>query len=369
MQRVVGQIEEKVDEAADAMIRDVGPKVARFATTLLEHPDYRLVGAEEVVRQLQALIDATLEQYEPMALNLGAQAIEACSIVHSYLSAERGQARPATADVAEAMRTYPMSRYQSLVLRQVCRMYNTFRTQLSDQIRDLHFCRQRLEEITGRFRRELSEPLPQSERILLPRGAASADAVAAGLQSSVSADDLRAFDKMLQAQIEREFNALFNVCISSVSMLGSLQQTIEEQAKGYLSGRLVDGGLGQMFQARFPSKKAAAQAMLSLYEHAAPPLKLFGPERAETVLVAGPDGEAGESVLKCAQDSLPTPPAAYVTSADEVLVYREYAHVPLTALPQLGPLAEDAYKAAMAAQATSPHTRLDVPTWQDVEVG
>jgi hypothetical protein len=51
------------------------------------------------------------------------------------------------------------------------------------------------------------------------------------------------------------------------------------------------------------------------------------------------------------------------------MVYREYAHVPLTALPQLGPLAEEAYKALLESQATSPHSRSDVPSWQDVEVG
>ena len=71
-----------------------------------------------------------------------------------------------------------------------------------------------------------------------------------------------------QAQIEREFNALFNVCVSSVSMLGSLQQTIEEQAKAFLSTRLVDGGLGQMFQARFPDSRSAGQALQALYEQA-----------------------------------------------------------------------------------------------------
>src|SRR5207249_4514362 len=111
-----------------------------------------------------------------------------------------------------------------------------------------------------------------------------ADAVAAGLQSSVNTDDLRAFDKLLQAQIEREFNALFNVCVSSVGMLGSLQQTIEEQAKAFLAGRLADTGLGQMFQARFPDTAAAGKALLALYEQAVPPLKVFGSERAETVL-------------------------------------------------------------------------------------
>src|SRR5262245_58484 len=236
-----------------------------------------------------------------MSINLGTQAIDACYTVHSFLSEERGQKRPSAADVAEGIRTFPIWRYQSLILRQVCRIYATFLTQLSDQTRELQFCRQRLEEITSRFRRDVSEPFPDSNRTLLPRGAASADAVASGLQSSVSADDLRNFDKVLQAQIEREFNALFNVCVSSVSMLGSLQQTIEEQAKAFLSGRLADTGLGQMWQARFPDRGSATHAVQALYEQAAPQLKLFGSERSEAIIMAGPDGEAGESIRQLAE--------------------------------------------------------------------
>ena len=368
MQRVVGQIEVKLDEAADALLRELSPKVARLSTTLLEHPDYRLVGAEEVARQLQTMIEAVVQQYEPMSVNLGTQAIDACYTVHSFLSAERGQKRPSAAEVAEGIRTYPIWRYQSLILRQVCRIYSTLLTQLSDQTRELQFCRQRLEEITTRFKRDVSEPFPDSNRTLLPRGAASADAVATGLQSSVSADDLRNFDKVLQAQIEREFNALFNVCVSSVSMLGSLQQTIEEQAKAFLAGRLADTGLGQMWQARFPDRSSATHAIQALYEQSAPHLKLFGSERSETIILAGPDGDAGESIRQMAEKALPAAPASYFVSTDEVLLYREYTHVPLSALPQLGPMAEDAYKAAIDAQAASPHTRSDVPTWQDVEV-
>src|SRR5204863_5618532 len=63
VQRTVGQLETKLDEAADTVAREYGPRVTRLATTLLEHPDYRLVGAEEAAKQAQDLIDAGLKQY------------------------------------------------------------------------------------------------------------------------------------------------------------------------------------------------------------------------------------------------------------------------------------------------------------------
>src|SRR5262249_56487818 len=106
------------EAAAAAVLRELAPRVARLATTLLEHPDYRLVGAEEVVKHLQGLIEAALVQYEPMSVNLGTQAIDACYTVHEFLSAERGQKRPSATEVAAGIRNYPIWRDQSLIRSQ-----------------------------------------------------------------------------------------------------------------------------------------------------------------------------------------------------------------------------------------------------------
>jgi hypothetical protein len=368
VQRTVGQVEQKLDEAADAIAREYGSKVTRLAITLLEHPDYRLVGAEVAVEQIQALIDATIQQYEPLATSLSAQAIDSHHTIHSYLSADRGRKRPTPTELADALRTYPTWRYQSLVLRQACRIYATFRTQLADQLRELQFCRQRLEDIANRLKRDQSDTLSPSDRILLPPGVDSLEAASVSLESSITKDDLRAFDKKLQSQIEREFNALFNVCLSSVSMLGNLQQTIEDQARSFLADRMSQGAIDEVFFGRFPPPTTAAEAIHRLHEQALPPVKLLGVERVETVVVAGPGGEAGVQLKHLGEYALPQAPAAYVVVHDEVTVYREFPFVPLTALPQLGTIAEDAYTAVLDGLGASPHSRNDVPTWQDVEV-
>jgi hypothetical protein len=152
-------------------------------------------------------------------------------------------------------------------------------------------------------------------------------------------------------------------------MLGNLQQTIETQAKTFLATRLGESGLAQMFYARFSDKTSATQALQTLYDQALPPLKLFGSERSEIFVLTGPEGETGKDIQKLADRYLPAKPNARVASSDEVAIYREFTHVPLTALPQLGPIAEDAYNAALETQGSSPHCRTDVPAWQDVEVG
>lgn len=369
VQRTVGQIEQKLDEAADAIAREMAPRVTRLATTLLEHPDYRLVGAEVVVEQAMSLIDNALKQYETMAASLGAQAIDAYYQIHAYLSSEKGHRKPSAAELAEAVRTYPTWRYQSLILRQTCRIYSTIKTSLADQLRELKFCRQRLEEITQRFQREQLDILPPSDRVLLPKGVNSMEAAALALQGTITKDDMRAFDRKLQTQIEREFNALFNVCLSSVSMLGNLQQTIEDQAKTFLADRLSDAKLDQLFFARYANPTVAGEALLQLHDQALPPVKLFGAERSEAIIMGGPAGEPGKQMKHLGEYAFPNGLTAYVSVADEVCVYREFSHIALTVLPQLGTIGEDAYNDALDAQGGSPHTRTDVPTWQDVEVG
>ena len=219
--------------------------------------------------------------------------------------------------------------------------------------------------MTAGIKREPTEAVPPAERMLLTAGVPSLDAAVDDLQAKITADDLRTFDKKLQVQIEQEFTALFNVCQSSVHMLTNLQTTIQEQAKAFLAPRLGTVNLDQMLRARYPDKASVAQALGWLYEQAEPPIKVFGPDRQETVILAGPDAD---SFRKLAGQALPVPPTDFVANSEEVLVYREYAHIPLTTLPQLGPLGEDAYNDALDAQG-GPHCRMDVTNWQDVEVG
>jgi len=123
MQRSVGSLETMLHEQADAAAAEYIPKITRLATTLLEHPDYRFVGAEQVIRQILARMQALLQQYEPHAHALNEQAIDAYYRILAYVSADRTQRRPPVSEAIESVRNYPTWRFQSLVLRQVCRIF------------------------------------------------------------------------------------------------------------------------------------------------------------------------------------------------------------------------------------------------------
>ena len=77
-------------------------------------------------------------------------------------------------------------------------------------------------------------------------------------------------------------------------------------------------------------------------------------------------GAGGTAVTHAATAILPTS-AAVTHSTDEVAIYREWPQVPLSALAQLGPAWEAAYRAAPELNQTSAHTRTDITCWLPID--
>ncbi|EFX60184.1 hypothetical protein DAPPUDRAFT_125160, partial [Daphnia pulex] len=312
-------------------------------------------------------IDNIIYRTEAEYVADGNASIEAYEILLRYLNAEKGQKRPTHAEVGEAVRNYPTKRLRALIARETCRVYIATKTKLTDQIADLKFCRQRLEDVCQDFEKVRQELRVRPEMVLLPPGVESFERAAEVLQDSITRDDIRAFDKGLQVRIEQEFNALFSVCVSAPNLVSTLQITIEDEARNFLRNRLGASQLAPMYFSRFPDANSAAQAVYWLYDQADPGVQTRNIDFGEITVTATPMGKEGEPLLRLAEDIMPIPPSADAPSADEFVIYREYTRVPLAALSQMGPLAEDVYNNALDNPQHSPHSRIDVATWQDVE--
>src|SRR5947209_20472007 len=81
---------------------------------------------------------------------------------------------PSARDIFDLVRTYAKTRFHSLVLVHLNRLYVSLRGHLSDQIREVGFCRQRLGELQGLVQpadlREQNLVAHAGERILYPAG-------------------------------------------------------------------------------------------------------------------------------------------------------------------------------------------------------
>src|SRR5205807_8234500 len=99
-------------------------------------------------------IEQVLQHQEPLCQELtekAAKANERLEFLRQKLPEVLGGGRrtaPLVAELFELLRLYPKWRYQGLVLRRVNMAYTSLRGYLSDQVRDVSFCRARLGELT-----------------------------------------------------------------------------------------------------------------------------------------------------------------------------------------------------------------------------
>ena len=130
---------------------------------------------EEAVRQVVATIEQILQHHEPLARELAAKAAGGYARLQAVLApAKPGARRPVLppAEVAELLGGYPKWRFQSLVLQQASAAFLSLRGYLSDELREINFCRVRLAEL----QRLLEAPADAVEsearagRLVLPAG-------------------------------------------------------------------------------------------------------------------------------------------------------------------------------------------------------
>jgi hypothetical protein len=241
------------------------------------------------------------------------------------------------------------------------------RSQLADLSREFTFCKQRLDDLMSRFRATTAEQVVLTDSTLFPAGCTSINQAVKALRESVRPEEVRALDKGLQKNIEQAYQALFSVCMSSINMLGDLHGIVEEQARSFLSSRLGDWNVGEMFLSRFADTDAAVQAIKRIFEQAAPAVRSSRPIAQEICVLALPEGSQQATFEQIARQALPGKVLDFVPSKEEVLVYREWPRFPLTALPQLSPQAEDAYNQMQQAGQGTPHSRNDVGQWFDID--
>ncbi len=170
-----GALVRRLREASEAVVDDWGQKLSEISVHLIEEPEYRLAGAEEAVRQVVATIEQILQRHEPLERELAAKAAAGHARLRALLAPPKpGAERPtATAgEVTELLHAYPKWRFQSLVLQQASAAFLSLRGHLSDELREINFCRVRLAEL----QRLLEAPADGVEaearagRLVLPAG-------------------------------------------------------------------------------------------------------------------------------------------------------------------------------------------------------
>jgi hypothetical protein len=406
----VGQLEETLRDAGDQLVTAFGQKMAELAVCLIELPAFRLAGAEESIRQLSTTIEQVLQHHEQLLKELADRAAAAYEGVHALaeqLRAGKGPRPPAGRRAAagahplvELVRSFSKSRYQSLILQRVTSIYVSLRGQLSDQMREVGFCRDRLKDLcraleadtggggpeagSGKEARSFSSRPPASlTQYLFPPKCHNLEEAVAHLLNAVTPADLDGLDQRAQALIRKQFTALVHVCLASANMLKGLQRVMQQEAESALAEKLAGANVVEMYLTQPLAGGAAPanppEAISLAFQDARPAfsdLLLTGhPGRsAEVCVLAAPAESAAQPgkprLRDLARQTIPenqllVADAQEGSAASEILFYREESCLSLADLKLFGPQGREAYLQMNKVKHFTPHTRTDIPEWHN----
>jgi serine/threonine protein kinase len=385
-----GTLETALAEAAAKLAESCEQRLAEQVVRLIEDPRYRLAGSEEALRRLSAAAERALQSQETLARELNERAAllyqhaqklleapapttPASNPAQWKLSFSRRTPAPGrndpTANLIELIRQYPKARFHALALQNINRLYVGLRGQLSDQLREVGFCRQRLSELANLLQPTTpaaSDPVPAA-RVLLPTGCTSVEDALEQLDKQLTGDDLVALDQQIQLVIRQQYRALVNVCMGSSAMVRTLAPAMLARAREFLGPRIGSTSVAELLlnphgDDQTQRTDQAVSEMQELYQRAMPRNAPSRPD-AEVAITVLPGDRPGKELEQLLTHDLPNV-AALSGPADEIVCYREYIYLSSAGPEQLGLAAQEAYRQRLAADPGSLHSRGDIAAWQ-----
>jgi serine/threonine protein kinase len=370
-----GQLEEPLDAVADVLRADFGKKLGLFVLSFVEQTGARLAGAEEAVRQCVALIEQELQKQERLGKELAARADNAYAKMKPLLTtlrqgsgAKNRRAASSASTLLELVRCYPKWRYESLILRRLANVYVSLRGQLTDQLREINYCRSRLTELQTTF----AEPLPPApeadssgrSRLLFPAGFRNLAEAANQTLEEITPEELVELDGRMQRLLREEFEGLAHVCLASANLLTSLREAMQREAETFVDTRLAGLNVAEMYLAHHTDEEEVRDDLDGVYEDAAPELGARTSPRGEICIVTAPPGPAGERFRELARNALADVELVAAVGTHDIVFYREVPHVRLADLEQLGPLGYEAYRQIVTMKNLTAHSRMDINEWR-----
>ena len=228
-----------------------------------------------------------------------------------------------------------------MLSRHALKVYQQLKATLVGVLAEVSGCRQRLDVYRQQVVAELEEPTgggrpPAADAARVP------DDRGRRRRSSWACCPTTTWPSWSTASrkpLEPTTGGLYQACLNSAEGAEVLLRIVRDEARAYLDARLGEVDLAGMVAARYGGPDGAERALTRAFADAAPGLVGPGPWSRPGVAVVGvPAGPGGAGLAAAALAAAPAgvSPAAADTP-DEVVIYREYPHVPLAALPQLRP--------------------------------
>ncbi|MCE9563251.1 MAG: protein kinase [Planctomycetes bacterium] len=368
---VMKQAPTAVEQALNKTVQETGAAfvadVQSLVPAMVNDSQFRLAGTEEMLRQFLATTDRFIAQFLKAAGEFDAKAQAGFERVSQYAHFHQGGRKLTVAEFGEAIKQFPRARFQALLSRSAVGIYQTLREALAAKLGEVKKARERLEAAaqTPNSTVEVIEHLPGSGGPrLLPPGCDSVGAAVLRFVGVITDADLAEIDQRIHQVITPTFGGVLQACSSSQTGPDDVVAAIYEETRAHLDLRLGRVDMSLMFAERYRTAGQAEAAIAQTFQNAEPSWIGAGPWSTSEVTVAGClCGPGGDRLHEVIQRAIPVPGLVIADTPDDLLIYREWPHVPLGVLTQLGPASAAAYQTFADGPGGTVHSRLDVIRW------
>ncbi|GIW79106.1 MAG: hypothetical protein KatS3mg105_0913 [Gemmatales bacterium] len=367
-------IEKTVESELELLSKDWNARLVQPVKNLVNEKDFGLKGAEEAIRQYIELIDQTVKSHSELTKEMLQEASLKSDRLQTLMdglddiiAGGRSMSQYAN-ELVELLRTYPKVRFKSLILTPLDKNYMAVRNALSDQLRAIKDYRSQLLSLNESLKQGRADDEADSEHggefQLLPVNCRTLDDAIHNFIASLTPEELAELDQRMHTMIMQQFRGLRNV-FASPALLKNLEQAMLSEANAFAASLLTGVDVIEMFLNRYPKEEDAKRRIAKAFDAAAP--ALLGPEhssRTEVCILGTPPSSQEEKFRELACRAIPEADLIPTQSPEDIVFYREEAHLKLEQLQNFGSIAQDAYFMAPNTESFTPHTRLDIDEWK-----
>jgi len=406
-----------LETAATTLAGQWDERLTAAISQVMEHPGERLALAEVALERLLKVCDdggqalkARVEQLHQKTRRAQEQletAVQNCAVGAGGFSWFGGKTRRLLRVFMDHLAAFSRQCLAEDLAAAVWQFYVALRGRLTDRLRDLTLCRQRLRHALSLLDANgevdpaeanilANQPTPppslaserfwellrdlRTARVVLPEGVRDLEQAAQSFLATLSQEQWTALDQSCQDAVLAVRGGLYKAC-TTVSDLGKhLLLPLLNQAITYLGSQLpitdvaeVELGLdpsdeGDTAQ-RIPSYFDSAAPLIAVPTGASPSYRADG--GAQPAEVPGylliPASEAGKQFGREAEQVLPRIALITVPGQADLMFCREQSSLSLEDLdPVLRPC-RAAYEAAASVPNQSPHARFDIVDWSPLD--
>jgi serine/threonine protein kinase len=369
-------LDEALDKAGQALGAEAENQLAEVVLGALTEPQFRLTGMEEAIhRRLSAALaqeaqdqKAEGEKLTRQAQSLGRQIATLAKNLGKGSLLRWGHKARTAADLVELFRGYALTRFQALLHRQLSRLYQGWLSNAHKYVREVNCCRPRL----AQFLRSLEDPAAGGHkpvdlglgRYLLPGGCRTLDEAAGQILGALTREELLDLSQNVQAVIQERLQAQVHVCTAPAPFFRELEEAIYQQVAAFAEAQLTRAHAAEMYVEQHAQDETVLADLTHAFDEALPELAGARASAADEVcILAVPPGPEGEYFRGLVRRALPDQEMVAAASTDDIVFYREQPSLSVSALPQVGPAAQQAYQEVLTGEQGTPHSRGDITDW------